>query len=115
MKYLVKARLIAGSEAGPLHNGHIKVRLFDRDFFEDEYLGEAHPNQEGIVQFEVTASDMNRGVLEDKRPDFFFVVYKNNEVVFQSKVMENIDLHSVEHYEKGKGEVIDLGSFLIDT
>lgn len=113
MKYLIKARLIAGSEAGPLHNGDIKVRLFDRDFFEDDYLGETKPNEDGEVVFVVPESQMNRGVLEDKRPDFFFVVYRHDALIFQSKVMENMDAADVTDAGETHAPVIDLGTFLI--
>jgi hypothetical protein len=54
------------------------------------------------------------GDLEDK-PDFYFVVVKNDVQVFQSKVMEEVDLEALEQFKMGRGEVIDLGTFLVDA
>jgi hypothetical protein len=113
MCIVVQARLIAKGSDAPMTGEAYKVRLFDRDFMQDEYLGESALDKNGVASIEFAIKDMNRGPLDDKWPDFFFVVYKGDKVIFQSQVMENVDIDSIEHYEKGKGEVIDLGTFLV--
>jgi hypothetical protein len=113
MKYLITATLIAGSDAGPMHGSDVKVRLYDRDFFEDDFLGEARPNKLGEVAFEVDEKQMNRGILEDQKPDFFFVVYRKELMVFKSQVMENLDPAALGNPGEHHAQVIDLGTFLI--
>lgn len=113
MNMRVEARLIAKGKDEPLHGAAYKVRLFDRDFLEDAYLGEAKPDAHGKVAFSFPAKAVAKTVLDDAMPDFFFVLYKNDDIIFQSKVMENVNMEALEEYKRGIGEVIDLGTFLV--
>ncbi|MEO5647433.1 MAG: hypothetical protein ABIQ56_03665, partial [Chitinophagaceae bacterium] len=52
----------------------------------------------------------------EARPDFYFVVYKHKKEIFRSRVMDDVDLDSTHNsFKMGQGEIIDLGSFLIDA
>ncbi len=113
MNWEIKARLIQKGSDTPLTGTAYKVRLFDREFLEDEYLGECTPGEDGVVTFSFPASAV-KGVLDDPMPDFFFVLYKNDTVVFRSTVMENMNTEAIEQYKHGVGEVIDLGTFLVE-
>jgi hypothetical protein len=115
MNMQVQVRLLSKHADGPLHHPDITVHLYDRDFVQDCLLGQAVPDADGVARFSVSPRDMNRGVLEDRRPDFFFVVYRGAEVVYQSPLMENVYTEAIEQYQKGLGEVIDLGSFLVNA
>ncbi len=89
--------------------------LYDKDFFNDDFLGESIPDEEGLAKFLFSQGDFSKPVSLDKKPDFYFVVYKNKKQIFKSKVMSNLDLSDVEEFIMKEGEVIDLGTFLIDT
>jgi hypothetical protein len=114
-KIEVNIRIIAKGSDAPLTGDMYKVRLFDKDSFDDDYLGESGLDANGVAHISFThdAFDDLAGI-EDK-PDFYFVVVKNDVQIFQSKVMEEIDLEAVEQFKMGKGEVIDLGTFLVDA
>lgn len=114
MNLRVEARLIAKGSDAPLHGAGYTVRLFDRDFLDDAYLGESVPDENGKVAFHFPASAIAKTALDDALPDFFFVVYKNDEVIFRSQVMENVNLEALEQYRHGVGEIIDLGTFLVE-
>lgn len=115
MNIEVSARFIARGSNEPLHGPAYKVRLFDRDFLDDEYLGESALDQHGDAHFQFPAAKLHKGFLDDNMPDFFFVLYKNDEVHFQSKVMENVYIDAIELYKRGTGEIIYLGTFLVDA
>ena len=115
MNLEVNARFIARGQDAPLQGSAYKVRLFDRDFLDDEYLGESGLDEHGDAHFRFPASKLHDGFLDDKMPDFFFVLYKNGDVHFQSKVMENVYLDAIELYKRGTGEIIYLGTFLVDA
>jgi hypothetical protein len=115
MNMQVQVRLLSKQADGPLHHPDISVHLYDRDFVQDCLLGKATPDADGVVRFYFSPDEMNRGALEDRRPDFFFIVYRRGTVVYQSPVMENVDIESVEQYKKGLGEIIDLGTFLVNA
>jgi hypothetical protein len=115
MNLRVEARLIAKGSDAPLHGAGYTVRLFDRDFLDDAYLGESVPDENGRVGFQFPASAIAKTALDDALPDFFFVVYKNDEVIFRSQVMENVNLQALEQYRHGVGEIIDLGTFLVES
>ena len=45
---------------------------------------------------------------------FYFVVYKNREEIFKEKVLEDLNIETIQKFKMGEGEVIDLGTFLVD-
>jgi hypothetical protein len=113
MNIEVKVRLIAKGNDEPVTGNEISVRLYDKDVFNDDFLGETTPDQEGIARFLFSEGDFSRPANLDDKPDFYFVVYKNKEQIFKSKVMSNLDLSDIEEFTMRDGEIIDLGTFLI--
>lgn len=116
MSIEVTARLIAKGSDAPVTGNEFIVKLYDKDFFDDDFLGEATPDENGRV-----AINFNPGAFDKKDPirekslDFYFVVFKNGLVIFRSKVMEHVDVDAIETFKMGEGEVVDLGSFLVDV
>jgi len=115
MNIEVKVRLIRKGDDEPLTGDEYSVRLYDSDIFNDDFLGESVPDGEGVAKFLFSQGDFSKPANLDKKPDFYFLVYKNKEVIFKSKVMSNLDLSNVEEFVMKEGEVIDLGTFLIDA
>ena len=115
MNVEVNVRLIRKGDDEPLSGKEFKVRLYDKDIFNDDFLGESNPDEEGLASFVFTPQDFLKPVQLDKKPDFYFVVYKNDREIFKSKVMSNLDLSDVQEFIMKEGHVIDLGTFLIDA
>jgi len=115
MNIEVNVRLIRKGDDEPLSGNEFKVRLYDKDIFNDDFLGESIPDEDGLARFVFSQKDFSKPVQLDTKPDFYFVVYKNNLQIFKSKVMSNLDLSDVEEFVMKEGEVIDLGTFLIDA
>jgi hypothetical protein len=109
----VTIRLIMKGESKPLTADHT-VRLYDKDLFDNDFLGESVPNANGLVTFTFTHDSFNKNDwgMEDK-PDFYFVVLKGDTTVFTSPVMEDVDAEAIGQLVLGKGEVLHLGDFLI--
>jgi len=114
MNIEVKVRLISKGNDEPVTGSEFSVRLYDKDIFNDDFLGEAAPDENGIAKFLFSRGDFSKPIKLDNKPDFYFVVYKNKEEIFKSKVMSNLDLSDIEDFVMREGEVIDLGTFLID-
>jgi hypothetical protein len=116
MSIEVTARLIAKGSDTPVTGDEFVVKLYDKDFFDDDFLGKSSPDIDGRVSFIFNPEAYDRkDPIREKSLDFYFVVYKHGMVIFRSKVMEQVDVDAVETFKMGEGEVIDLGSFLIDT
>ncbi len=115
MNIEVKVRLIQKGNDEPVTGNEYTVRLYDNDFFSDDFLGESFPDEEGVAKFLFSQGDFSKPLNVDQKPDFYFVVYKNEQQIFKSKVMSNLDLSNVEEFIMKEGEVIDLGTFLIDS
>jgi hypothetical protein len=114
MNIEVIARLIEKGSDKPLHGAAYKVRLYDRDFFEDDFLGESGLDHEGRAVIIFNPGAMNRNpVLHEDSLDFYFAVFHHDKLIYKSKVMPNTAL--LEEFRMGEGERIDLGSFLIDA
>jgi hypothetical protein len=110
----VTVRIIAKGSDTPLTGEAYKVRLFDKDIFDDDYIGESGLDANGVAHISFTHDAFDDlGDLES-RPDFYFVVVKDGLQIFQSQVMEEIDLEAVQQFKMGTGEVIDLGTFLVE-
>lgn len=115
MNIEVKVRLIRKGDDEPLTGNEYSVRLYDSDIFNDDFFGESAPDEEGVARFLFSQGDFSKPANLDQKPDFYFVVYKNKDLIFKSKVMSNLDLSDVEEFVMKEGEVIDLGTFLIDA
>ena len=115
MNIEVKATFILKGENTPVTGNQYNLRLYDKDIFGDDYLGECKLSEagEGRILFghKAFGNTFNLDIL----PDFYFVLYKDKVPVFKSKVMEDVDLQTLEQYKPGEGEVIDLGTYLIDA
>ena len=113
MNIEVKVRLIEKGNDEPVTGDEISVRLYDQDVFNDDFLGETTPDEEGIARFLFSEDDFSSPANLDDKPDFYFVVYKNKQQIFKSKVMSNLDLSDMKEFTMREGQVIDLGTFLI--
>ncbi len=114
MNLTVTARFISKKNDAAVTGEGYTVRLYDKDIFEDDFLGESILDEDGIakISFNHTSfSDWNT----DSKPDFYFVVFKNKREIFKSKVTEDLDLEAIEKFKMGEGEIIDLGTFLISA
>jgi len=114
MNIEVKVCLLSKGNDEPLTGTEYSVRLYDKDVFNDDYLGESVPDEEGVAKFLLSQGDFSQPLNLDNKPDFYFVVYKNKQQIFKSKVMSNLDLSNIEEFIMKEGEVIDLGTFLIE-
>ena len=114
MNIEVKVRLIGKGNDEPISGNEYSVRLYDQDVFNDD-LGESAPDEEGVAKFLFSQGDFSKPVNVDDKPDFYFVVYKNKQIIFKSKVMSNLDLSDIQEFVMKEGEVVDLGTFLVET
>ena len=113
---VVTARFIEKGEDQPLSGAEYIVRLYDRDITNDDYLGMSRLDDDGRVRIEFSHDVfVNDTVFKEAKPDFFFVIMKDNRPVFTTKVLEEISLEDVEQFRMGEGEVVDLGTFLVDV
>ena len=113
MSMEVTARFISKGTDAPLTGDAYKVRLFDKDILDDDYIGESGLDKSGVAKIKFTHkafSDL--GTLETM-PDLYFSVLKNEQQIFESKVIKEIDVAALEQFKMGEGEVIDLGTFLV--
>ena len=113
MNLEVTAGFIGKGRHQPLTGDAYLVRLYDKDIFEDDFLGESTLDEKGVAKISFnhsSFSDWNT----DTNPDFYFIVFKHNDIIFKSKVLEDLDIVALEKFKMGEGEVIDLGTYLIE-
>lgn len=112
---IVTARFIEKGADKPLAGEDYIVRLYDRDIADDDYLGQSRLDDEGRIRIEFSHDAfVNDAAFKEARPDFFFVIMKQNQPVYTSKVLEEINLEDLEQFKMGEGELVDLGTFLVD-
>jgi hypothetical protein len=116
MNIEVTARLIAKGSDSPVTGKEYIVKLFDKDFFDDDFLGQSGLDDNGQLHITFNPSRLDAGdPIKESSLDFYFVVFKNDLEIFRSKVMEDVDVNAVEQFKMGEGELINLGTFLIDA
>lgn len=113
---VVTARFIEKGEDKALTGDAYRVRLYDRDIADDDFLGESHLDAAGRIRI-AFAHDafVNDDAFSDAKPDFYFIIMKNGVPVYTTKVLEDLSIEDIEQFKMGEGEVVDLGSFLVDA
>lgn len=116
MNIEVTARLIAKGSDAPVTGPQYRVRLYDKDFFEDDFLGESSLDTNGVARIIFNPADFDtHDVLKEASLDFYFVVFKNGQAIYHSKVLDDVNVERFERFKMGEGEIFDLGTFLIEA
>ena len=110
----VKASFIRKGSDAPLTGADYEFRLFEKDFMEDDYLGKSTLDEHGVAKVAFKHGDYMDFLNPETNPDLYFALYKGEALVFQSKVMRDLDLEGMEKFKMGEGEVVDLGTFLVE-
>lgn len=113
---VVTARFIEKGDDRPLHGADYTVRLYDRDIADDDFLGESRLDAEGHIRI-AFAHDafVNDAAFKEARPDFYFMIMKSGKPVYTTKVLEELSIEDLQQFRMGEGDVVDLGSFLVDV
>ncbi len=113
---IVTARFIEKGADKALSGDDYTVRLYDRDIADDDFLGESRLDAEGHVRIAFAHdSFVNDSAFKETRPDFYFIIMQNGKPVYTTKVLEELSLEDLEQFKMGEGEMVDLGSFLVDV
>ncbi len=113
---VITARFIEKGADKPLNGDEYTVRLYDRDIADDDFLGESRLDGGGHIRIAFAHDAFtNDSVFKEARPDFYFIVMRNDKPVYTTKVLEELSLEDLEQFKMGEGEIVDLGSFLIDV
>ena len=114
MNLEVTARFITKGGDAPLTGDAYKLRLFDKDVFDDDYIGESNLDSNGVGKIKFNHAAFGDIAKLETTQDFYFVLVKNGVQVFESKVMEDVDIAALEQFKMGEGEVLDMGTFLVE-
>lgn len=114
MHIAMVARFILKGSNNAFTGDQYTVRLFDKDLFDSDFIGESGLDANGYSKILFNHAAYGNLANLETFPDLYFVLYRNGEVIFKSKVMEDLDLNTIEQYKKGDGEVIDLGTYLVE-
>lgn len=114
MKIEVTASFIKKGSDTPLTGSDYEFRLFEKDLMEDDYLGVSPLDEKGMAKVSFSHNDFKDFLNPESNPDLYFALYKGEALIFQSDVMRDIDIPTVEQFKMGEGEVVDLGTFLVE-
>lgn len=104
-----------GTDEGLTGSEYI-VRLYDRDIFtDDDYLGSAKLNENGEAHIHFFPSDITKfDAGFETLPDLYVLLFKGDVVHYQSKVWDDVDFDKLSALDMKEGEVLHLGTFLVD-
>ena len=111
----VKIRFIAKGSDEPLTGDDYKVKLYDKDLVGSDRLGESGLDANGVATIKFTHAAFGEWNSLEKYPDFYFVLDKAGKEIFKSSILDDFDVDSMEQFKMGEGEVVDLGTFLVDS
>jgi hypothetical protein len=115
MDFEVKASFIAKGSDMPLTGTDYEFRLFEKDLMEDDYLGRSGLDENGTAKVSFKQADFKDFLNPEKYPDLYFALYKGEALIFKSKLMPKLDIYEMEKFKMGEGEVVDLGTFLVEA
>lgn len=110
----VKASFIAKGSDAPLTGEGYEFRLYEKDLMEDDYLGKSALDETGTAKVSFKHGDYMDFLNPEVNPDLYFALYKGEALIFQSPVMRDLDLEGLEKFKMGEGDVVDLGTFLVE-
>jgi hypothetical protein len=115
MSIEVKVRFIAKGSDAPLTGDAYKVRLFDKDIIGSDHLGDSGLDSNGTAIIKFSHSAFGQWKDLEKYPDLYFTLEKDGKQIFRSGVLDDFDATTIEQFKMGEGEVVDLGSFLVEA
>lgn len=76
----------------PLTCKNYTVRIYDKDVFKDDFLGESKLDKNGKIEL-ITSLDKARSFETpfESKPDIYFVVLFKDEIIFKSRVFKNVE------------------------
>ncbi|MFM6924281.1 MAG: hypothetical protein ACKOU7_02175 [Ferruginibacter sp.] len=110
----VKASFISKGSDAPLTGADYEFRLYEKDLMEDDYLGKSGLDENGTAKVSFKHGAFMDFLNPEVNPDLYFALYKGEALIFQSPVMRDLALEDLEKFKMGEGEVVDLGTFLVE-
>lgn len=107
----VLAGFVASDSKTPL-TGDYSVRMYNTDFFGDEYMTEGKLNDKGIASFKFPHSAFLEWDIE-RHADFYFVLYRSGTKIFHTKLEEK-DISDLTKLTVGNKEMVELGTFEVE-
>ena len=95
MNFEIMARFIAKGSDAAVTGEDYKVRLYDRDIFDSDFIGQSGLNEEGCSKISFHHDAFGYLANLETFPDLYFVVYKNDMPIFKSQVMKDVDLLAI--------------------
>jgi hypothetical protein len=113
---IVTARFIESGKGLSVNHPDVIIRLYDHDQTNDEFLGQAAPDEQGRIEISFSHDAfVNEIVFKEAKPDFYFVIFYKDKPVHSTKIMQDFALEDIQRFKMGKGEVVDLGTFLVPS
>lgn len=98
----------------PITGGEYKVKFFDKDLLKDDFLGTSTLDDQGHAVVSVFRKDYRSADSPlEKKPDIYFEVHRNDEVLYKSPVSENVALEERDDFPLSGGKHCDLGTYNI--
>lgn len=110
----VKASFISKGSDAPLNGKGYEFRLYEKDLMEDDYLGKSVLDANGTATVSFKHGEYMDFLNPEVNPDLYFALYKGEALIFQSPVMRDLDMEGLEKFKMGEGEVVYLGTFLVE-
>ena len=111
----VKACFIRKGSDAPLTGSDYEFRLYEKDLMEDDYLGKSALDENGVAHVSFKSGAFRDFLNPESNPDLYFALYNDEALIFQSKVVNDVDIEGMKEFVMGEGKVIDLGTFLIEA
>jgi hypothetical protein len=111
----VKIKFLQKKTNLPITGKQYTARLYDKDLFTDDYLGNSGLNENGEAHVHFFPSDVFKSDIGlEELPDLYVLLFKGNLVHFQTKVWDNVDFDKLGLLDMSEGQVINFGTFLVD-
>ena len=112
----IHAKFLEKGTGDPITGDEFMVKFYDKDVFDDDFLGEDYPDENGevliLIDPEHAKSWDSPG---ETKPDLYFVLFEYDRPVYTSRVVEALDVLSEGDFNSVEGASFDFGTFLISV
>ncbi|MBC8111792.1 MAG: hypothetical protein H7Y04_12090 [Verrucomicrobia bacterium] len=110
----VTAKFMHKETGNPVRGVSFLAKLYDKDIFEDDFLGECEPDENGQVSFTFNPeifADLDS--LMEKEPDLYCVLFEDSKLIFRTKLIPDLAIPQNADFNANSGQTYDLGTFIV--
>ena len=110
----VTARLLSKGTNAPFNGPEVRVKVYDKDLFDDDFMGEGTPDEHGEVEIAINLEKARSSDSPfESLPDLYLVIFRDGQEIFRTGIMQDVDPQQQGDFNSALGLRLNLGTYLV--